>query len=121
MRKLNYQLLQVLGITWLAFLISGLVISVVFTAPQITLLIDRSYCPPNQWQSVAAQYEQIYQQHDEIRLKAVVLFSDLGEEVRSRPPTPSEIAALSTYGRVNPARRQDLQRDYANSKVLGCQ
>jgi hypothetical protein len=121
MRKIDRQLLRVLGITWLAFLISGVVISVGFTAPQITLLIDRSYCSPNQWQSVVAQYEQIYQQHNEVRIKAVVLFSDLGEEVRSRPPKPSEIAALSTYGQMNPARRQYLHRNYPNSKILGCQ
>jgi hypothetical protein len=121
MRKLNRQLFQVLGITWFAFLVSGLIISIGFAVPQITLLIDRSYCPPSQWQGVVAQYEQIYQQHDQVKLKAVVLFSDLGEEVRSQPPSPSEIAALSTYGQMNSARRQRLQQDYANSKILGCQ
>ena len=121
MSKLNRQLFQVLGITWFAFLVSGLVISIGFTVPQITLLIDRSYCLPNQWQSVVAQYEQIYQQHDEVKLKAVVVFSDLGEEVRSPPPLPSELAALPTYGKINLTRQQDLQRNYPNSKILGCQ
>jgi hypothetical protein len=123
MRKLNRPLLQVLGITWFAFLISGLVISVGFAIPQITVLIDRSYCSPNQWQSVVAQYEQVYeqQQQGEVKFRAVVLFSDLGEEVRSHPPAPSEIATLSTYGRMNSIRQQDLQRNYPKSTVLGCQ
>jgi Cu/Ag efflux pump CusA len=120
MYKLNHRLFQSLGITGLAFLVMGLVISFGFSPASLTILIDRSYCPASQWQGVVARYEQIYQQR-EVKLKAVVLFSDLGEQVRSPVPVPSEIASLSTYGKPSLTRRQELQQHYPNSKVLGCQ
>jgi hypothetical protein len=122
MRKLNWHLLKTLSIVWLTFLIAGLLLDLGFAAPQTTLLIDRSYCPSHQWQSVAAHYEQLYQQHQQhdIQINSVVLFSDLDQEERSHPPNPSEISTLSTYGRKNLTRRQELQQSYSNARILGC-
>jgi hypothetical protein len=121
LNSLNLRLIKTLGIAWLAFLTAGLLIAA--TTPSTTVLIDRSFCSPTAWQQVVTRYEQLYQQHQRrsVQIKSVVLFSDLGEEVRSQPPTPAEIAALSTYGQKNTIRQQKLQHSYANSQILKCQ
>jgi hypothetical protein len=121
MRKRDRILFKNLGIIWLMFLITGIVISIGFPIPKVALLIDRSHCPADSWQKVVAEYTQIYgQQHREIEISTVVLFSDLGVETRSQPPAPSEIAALSTYGSIDSRHQQEIQNRYPNSRLLGC-
>jgi hypothetical protein len=121
MRKRDRMLFKNLGIIWLIFLITGIVISIGFPVPKVTLLIDRSHCPADSWQKIVAEYTQIYgQQHREIEIRTVVLFSDLGVETRSQPPAPAEIAALSTYGTISPQRQQEIQTRYQNSRLLSC-
>jgi hypothetical protein len=120
MHKHHYPLWKTLGITCLTFCIAALIIHIGFTPSKLTLLIDRSYCPPSQWQSVVAQYEQIYRQPREVPIQSVLLFSDLGVEVRSTPPPPDEIASLSTYGRANPEQQKQLQQHHQNSRLLTC-
>jgi hypothetical protein len=122
MTSINQKLLKTYGLSGLAFVVTGILISWLFTVPHMTVVIDRSYCPSHQWRSVAAHYEQLYQQHQrhQIQINSVVLFSDLDQEERSHPPNPSEIAALSTYGKKNLARQQQVQRGHLNTRLLEC-
>ena len=120
--SLNTRLLKTLGFSWLAFLITGLLISWFFALPTITLLIDRSYCPPNQWQEVSQTYTDLYHQHQrrQLHLKTVILFSNLGQEVFTSPPIPATIQTLSTYGHADLNRQAELQKTYSTTQLLGC-
>lgn len=122
MTKLNRHLLRTLGLSWLGFLIVGLVISWAFAVPKVVVLIDRSYCPPAQWQQVTQSYEQLYRQHQkqELQIQQVILFSDLGRDVFSPPPAPEVIRDVATYGRSDPDRAQDIQRAYPKAQLLAC-
>ncbi len=121
MNSLNTRLTLTLSMSWLGFLVTGLAINQVFAPAAIAILIDRSYCPPAQWQQVSQQYDALYQQHQrqDMQIQAVVLFSSLAKEVRSLPPTPTEIQSLATYGQPN-LQQQQLELDYPNHKVLSC-
>jgi hypothetical protein len=120
--NLNTPLFKALGLSWLTFLITGLLISWLFAIPTLTVLIDRSYCPSNQWQQVSQTYTDLYYQHQrhQLRLQAVVLFSNLGQEVFSSPPQPETIQAISTYGHPDLHRQAELQKTYPKTQLLGC-
>ena len=122
MNSLNARLMLTLSMSWLGFLVTGLAINQVFAPAAIAILIDRSYCPPAQWQQVSQQYDALYQQHQrqDMQIQAVVLFSSLAKEVRSLPPTPTEIQSLATYGQPNPQQQQQLEAAYPKHKVLSC-
>jgi hypothetical protein len=118
----NTPLLKTLGVGWLAFLIAGLLINLFFAIPTITVLIDRSYCSPSQWQQISRTYAELYQQHQnrQLRLQTVVLFSDLDQEVLSSPPLPETIQALSIYGHSGTNRQAELQKAYPKTQLLSC-
>lgn len=120
--NLNTRLLNTLGFSWLAFLITGLLISWFFAIPTITVLIDRSYCPPAQWQQVSQTYTDLYHQHQQrqLHLKTVILFSHLGQEVFGSPPSPAAIQNVSTYGHSDEQRQAQLQKAYPKTQLLGC-
>ncbi|MCC5621855.1 hypothetical protein [Nostoc sp. CHAB 5715] len=120
--NLNTQLLKTLGLSWLVFLITGVLISWFFAIPAITILIDRSYCPATEWQQVVQTYTQLYQQHQQrrLQLQSVVLFSSLGEEQLSTPPEPKVLQQLSTYGRPQRQRQLQLRKDYPQAQLLQC-
>jgi hypothetical protein len=120
--SLNTHLLKTLGFSWLAFLLTGLLISWFFALPTMTLLIDRSYCRPNQWQEVSQTYTDLYHQHQrrQLHLKTVILFSNLGQEVFTSPPIPATIRTLSTYGHSDLNRQAELQKVYPATQLLGC-
>jgi hypothetical protein len=122
-KSLNRRLLTIIGIGWLSFLITGLIIVNVFAASEITLLIDRSYCPPNQWQKVVENYRDFYIQNQEkkIKITSVILFSDLAEETLNPLPTPEQISQINTYGKPNPDRQKELQNKSISGKILSCQ
>ena len=122
-KLLNRRLLTIIGIGWLSFLITGLIIVNVFAASEITLLIDRSYCPPNQWQKVVENYRDFYIQNQEkkIKITSVTLFSDLAEETLNPLPTPEQISQINTYGKPNPDRQKELQNKSISGKILSCQ
>ncbi len=100
----------------------GVLISLFFPIPVSPLLIDRSYCPPEQWQQLTQAYQELYQNHQQkkIRLDPVIFVNSLGEEPQPLPPTPEAIAELSTFGRPDGDRLQQLQKQYANAKILSC-
>jgi hypothetical protein len=116
------QLFKTLGLSWLAFLITGVLISWLFAMPAITVIIDRSYCPPTEWQQVVQNYTQLYQQHQQrrLRLQSVILFSSLAEEKFATPPQPEVLQKSSTYGRPQPQRKSQLQKQYPQAQILQC-
>ncbi|MBW4661697.1 MAG: hypothetical protein KME15_23755 [Drouetiella hepatica Uher 2000/2452] len=120
--NLNTPLFKTLGLSWLMFLITGLLISWLFAIPTLTVLIDRSYCPSNQWQQVSQTYTDLYHQHQrrQLQLRSVILFSNLGQEVFASPPLPEAIQALSTYGYSDLYRQAELQKTYSKTQLLGC-
>lgn len=116
------RLLKTLGFSWLAFLITGLLISWFFAIPTITVLIDRSYCPSDQWQQVSQTYTDLYRQHQlrQLHVQTVILFSNLGQEAFTSPPVPVMIQTLSTYGHSDRKRQAELQKAYAKTQLLNC-
>ena len=122
MTSINRTLLRTVGMGWIGFIVTGIVISQVFATPTVTLLIDRSYCDETDWQRVSTQYEVLYRQNQQGRvdIEQLVLFSDLGEEVLGTPLSPEEFRTLSTYGKVNLERQQTLKAEYANAQLLSC-
>ncbi len=122
MTPLNRSLWRTLGLGWLGFLLTGLAIAGVFASPTVVVLVDRSYCTPEAWQQVVHSYEQLYRQHQQqnLQIKQVILFSDLGQEVLSPPPVPEVIRAIRTYGRSNPQRSERMLSAYPKANLLAC-
>lgn len=122
MNQLNRYLLTILGLGWLSFLIAGILLNQVFATPNFVLLIERSYCPPQQWQQVVQEYTDLYRQHQQnlVKIESVVLFNDLGEEVLTTVPTPEQLQGLRTYGRSNSQREAELRKAYDQIKVIRC-
>lgn len=118
----NNRLFKTLGASWLAFLITGFLISWLFATPATTVLIDRSYCPSSKWQQVIQTYADLYQQHQQrrLQLRSVILFRSLGEESFSSPPAPATLQQISTYGRSDSQRQLELQKAYPQSQLLQC-
>lgn len=122
MTSINRALIRIVSMGWVCFMAAGVVVSQVFAAPTVTLLIDRSYCEAADWQRVATQYEALYRQDQQGRvdIEQLILFSDLGEEVLDQPLSPENFQTLSTYGKANPERQQVLKAEYANAQLLSC-
>lgn len=120
--QLNRTLLRIVGVGWAAFAIATLAIRTVFAAPDVTLLVDRSYCEPAQWQAVAEQYADLYQQHERgsITIQTTIFFSDLGEETAPELLTPDAFQDLATYGRPSPERQSALEAAHPQAKLLSC-
>ncbi|MEM1310823.1 MAG: hypothetical protein AAGF98_15250 [Cyanobacteria bacterium P01_H01_bin.153] len=119
--RLNGALIKIVGLGWIGFAIAAIAIRAVFAAPDIVLLVDRSYCEPTQWSTVADAYQTLYQQDQrgQINLDTVILFSDLGEET-TEPLTPEDFRDLKTYGQASRDRQANLQEQYPNARLLQC-
>jgi len=119
--QLNKALIKIVGLGWAAFAIAAIAIRVVLAAPDVVLLVDRSYCEPTAWAVVADTYQDLYQQDQrgQINLEAVILFSDLGEET-TEPPNPDAFRNLNTYGQSSPERQSELMTQYPNARLLQC-
>lgn len=111
-----------LTLSALAFLCSGLAIGRFAPPPARTVLIDRSYCPSGQWQTVADSYAQIYRQHQrkQLRISSVIFFSSLGQTPADSIPTPSTIAQLKTYGQPATQSQKFLIQQHSNAQLLSC-
>jgi hypothetical protein len=123
MTRPNKILLRTITCSWLAFMLIGWLISRVIASPDLVVLIDRSYCPAAQWQRISESYQALYQQYQEhqVRIKTIIIFSDLSEESFSTPPLPDAIRSLPTYGHSNIQRQTQLQTSYPNATLLSCQ
>lgn len=120
--KINRTLIQVILVAGLGFLMTGVIIQLVFPIPSLALLIDRSYCSTEDWQKVSQPYEKLYRSYEEknLNLKPVILFSSLGEEVLDTPPKPVTLQSMNTYGKPDLERRQKLQQSYPQAQFLSC-
>jgi len=118
----NQRLIRTLALGWLAFLVLGLGLRQVFRSPAVTVIIDRSYCSPAQWQGVIQQYTDLYDQYQgqQITLEQVIYVSDLGQEAAPQIPTPEQVQALNTYGRFNPSQLEVALRAQPQARVLSC-
>ncbi|WP_434686175.1 hypothetical protein [Pseudanabaena minima] len=123
MNKLNRKLVITLGLGWLGFCLVGSAIAFALPPTQITILIDRSFCPQDKWQAIASAYNDLYQQHQnrDLQIKEVITFSDIGQEILSTIPAPDAVRSLNTYGRSNQERQKQLLSTYPQSKLLSCQ
>ncbi|EFA69005.1 hypothetical protein CEP10_02470 [Cylindrospermopsis raciborskii S07] len=118
---LNHRLITIVLTGWISLLVSGLVL--VLATPSITVIIDRSYCPSDQWQTqVVIPYRDLYQKHQDKQLKieSITLLSDLGQESSKKIPTPEEIAILNTYGKLSSDRQKSLEKLSQKAKLLRC-
>jgi len=120
--RLNQALLRIVGIGWVAFAIAAIAVRTVFAAPDVTLLVDRSYCDPAAWATVAEEYAALYQQDQrgQIVIQSVILVSDLGKEVLETPPAPDNFRQLRTYGQPSRDRLAALETTYPNARLLQC-
>ncbi|MFH7245212.1 MAG: hypothetical protein ACHWZW_20435 [Spirulina sp.] len=122
MRNPNLRLLITLGLGWLAFLGLGLGLRQGFARSTVTVIIDRSYCAPDQWQPIAADYAALYEQHRQgrLRIDQVIYVSDLGPVVADTIPTPEEVSALSTFGRFSAAQMEQTLQAQPSAEVFSC-
>lgn len=121
MSSLNRSLITILGLGWIGFLGIGFGVRT-FATPSVVVLIDRSYCPPDRWQSVANTYQDLYQQDQQkqIQIQQVILFSSLGQESITPIPTPADLRDQQTYGRPASERETELKSQYPNAQILNC-
>ncbi|WP_035991601.1 hypothetical protein [Leptolyngbya sp. KIOST-1] len=123
MRNPNQRLILTLGLGWIAFAGLGLGLRQLLASPRVTVVIDRSYCAPAQWQQrVGDRYADLYeqQQQRQITIDQVIYVSDLGQEVAATVPSPQEVQTLSTYGRPNPDQLQQATQANPDATVLSC-
>lgn len=122
MRHPTRRFLLTLGLGWIAFLGLGLGLRQGFTTPAVTVIIDRSYCAPAQWQPIAANYATLYEQHRQgrLRIDQVIYVSDLGPVVADTIPTPEDINTLNTFGRFNPAEMDQVRQAQPKAEVFSC-
>jgi len=118
----NQRLLQILAVGWLAFLGAGFALRQTLGGPTVTIIIDRSYCEPNQWEQITSDYARLYEQHQQQRLTIdqVIYVSDLGEEIADAIPTPDEVENLSTFGRFNTEQLQQATDQHPAATVFAC-
>lgn len=120
--NLNRSLLQIIGLGWLGFLLSGIVIGRLFAVTKVTVLVDRAKCDRQAWRQVSDRYAELFKDHERkrIQLSQMVLISNLGEEVREVVPTPAEFQAIETYGEPSTERLRQLQAGFTKVEVLTC-
>ena len=118
----NQRLILTLGLGWAAFLALGLGLRQGFRSPRVTVILDRSYCTPAQWQGITQKYADLYEQDQQqrITLDQVIYVSDLGQEAAAQIPTPAQVQALNTFGRFNPSQLEAALRAQPQARVLSC-
>jgi hypothetical protein len=122
MGNLNQRLITILGVGWLAFGGLGFGLRQALSGPRITVVIDRSYCDPSQWQRLTAAYTSLYeqQQQQQLTIDQVIYVNDLGQEVATTVPSPDEVSRLGTFGRFSTDRLQGVEEAYPGARVLVC-
>lgn len=111
MENPNRRLFTTLLAGWAGFVVLGVILRQDLAVQQMIVVIDRSYCEPQPWQTVVDRYQVLYQQHQkkQIQIQSVILFSALGEETLTTPLDPTAVQTLKTYGRKDPVKQQQLQ------------
>ncbi len=121
MNSLNRALVTIVGLGWLSFLGVGWGIRT-WATPSVVVLVERSYCPPDQWQPLVNAYADLYQQHQQKRIQIddVILFSSLGQESLAPIPTPNQLQDQTTYGPPAAQTADALRRQYPQAELLNC-
>lgn len=121
MRYPNRRLIALLALGWTGFLAAGLGLRQL-SGPAVVIIIDHSFCPENQRQSVVETYRDLYQQHQQrqIQIEQVLFLSDLGEDVLEQPPPPAEVAELGFFGDEIDSKLEQARQQYPEARVLGC-
>jgi len=122
MRHPTLRLILTLALGWIAFLSLGLGLRQGLARPTVTVIIDRSYCAPAQWQPIAVNYAALYEQHRQgkVQINQVIYVSDLGPVVADAIPTPEDVSRLSTFGRFNPTQMDQARQAQPDAEVFSC-
>ena len=117
------RLIQTLGLGSLAFLGIGFVLRYVVQQPEVTVVIDRSYCPPNQWQErVVTPYADLYQQSqaNQLQIKQVVIVTDIDQIILPDIPAPEALG--NPFGQVpEPETIEVIQETFPGSIFFRCE
>jgi hypothetical protein len=123
MRHPTRRLIYTLGLGWLAFAGLGLGLRQLLAGPTVTVIIDRSYCAPAQWQAQVGQpYADLYAQQQQRRLTIaqVIYVSDLGPVVADPVPSPVEVQALTPNGLRDAEEIQRATEANPDATLLTC-
>ena len=117
------RLLSTLGMGWLAFGGLGLGLRYAVQVPEVTVIIDQSYCPPAQWQTAVVQpYSDLYakSQSNQRQITQVVVVTGIDQTTLATIPTPDELG--QPFGQApNPEALTQLQQQFSDTVVLKCQ
>ena len=116
------RLIATLGLGWLAFAGLGLGLRYAVRVPEVTVIIDQSYCPPAQWQaSVVQPYSELYQkdQANQRKIAQVVVVTDIDQTALATIPSPDELG--NPFGQApSPEILTELQQQFSEAVVLKC-
>ncbi|MEM8614102.1 MAG: hypothetical protein AAGF93_18915 [Cyanobacteria bacterium P01_H01_bin.105] len=117
------RLISTLGLGWLAFGGLGLGLRYALQVPEITVIIDQSYCPPAQWQTAVVQpYNALYEksQANQHKIGQVVVVTDIEQTTLATIPAPDELG--QPFGQTpSPETLTDLQQQFPDAVVLKCE
>ncbi|EKV02961.1 hypothetical protein Lepto7375DRAFT_5230 [Leptolyngbya sp. PCC 7375] len=116
------RLLITLGLGWLAFGGLGLGLRYGVQVPEVTVIIDQSYCPPAQWQTaVVKPYSDLYDksQANQRKIAQVVVVTDIEQTTLATIPTPDDLG--KPFGQApSPETLTTLQQQFSETVVLKC-
>ncbi len=109
-----------LPISLIGLLAASIIIQRFFPPQSIVVLIDKSFCPDENWQVLVREYSKLYRQHQQkhINIDSVVVVNSLAKEVIHPLPSPEAIAELSPFGTADPQLKQ--QFSMTSTKILSC-
>lgn len=117
------RLLSTLGLGWLAFGGLGLGLRYAVQVPQVTVIIDQSYCPPAQWETaVVRPYSDLYakSQANQRQIDQVVVVTDIDQTTLATIPAPDDLG--KPFGQApSPETLTELQQQFSDTVVLKCE
>lgn len=116
------RLISTLGLGWLAFAGLGLGLRYAVQVPEVTVIIDQSYCPPEQWQAAVVEpYTDLYQQGqaNQRKIVQVVVVTGIDQTTLTVVPAPAELG--NPFGQAPSAEAlTELQQQFSESVLLKC-
>ncbi len=117
------RLISTLGLGWLAFAGLGLGLRYAVQVPEVTVIIDQSYCPPAQWQAAVIQpYTDLHQQSqaNQRKIVQVVVVTGIDQTTLTTVPTPDELG--NPFGQApSPETLAELQQQFSEAVLLKCE
>lgn len=116
------RLWKTLGWGWLSFALLGLGLRYGIQGPDVTVIIDQSYCPSDHWQSfVVHPYKALYQKHqtNQLSIAQIVIVTNMGQSILSDIPSPDQLGR--PFGQPSsPATLIAVQQKFLETRVLQC-